>query len=185
MAGPVPPLTPPTEPLTDGVITLRPWLDDDAAARAAAFSDPEIVRWTDLPETYTADDAAHDIRRARELQALGERITFAIVDAAGEVIGGIDVMLALYERAELGYVVGAAHRRRGYATRAVRLLSTWTFDALPVRRIELPVPLGNVASAGVARRAGFTPEGTLQSFLALRDGGPRYDVTMFALVGAA
>ncbi len=180
----MPPLSPPTEPLTDGVITLRLWTDADAEARAAAFSDPEIVRWTDLPEVYTPEDAARDIHRAGELQATGERLGFAIVNASGEVIGGIDLMIGIYERAELGYVVAAPHRRQGHATRAVHLLSAWTFATLDVYRIELPVPLGNIASAGVAVRAGFTAEGTLQSFLALRDGGPRYDVTMFALVGA-
>lgn len=179
----MPALHPPTEPLTDGVITLRPWTDADASARAEAFLDPEIVRWTDLPEIYTAGDAAHDIRRAEELREAGERLAFAIVDQAGDLLGAIDVMLGIYERAELGYLVAARYRRQGVATRAVRLLSAWALAHLDVHRIELPVPLGNVASAGVAVRAGFSAEGTLRSFLSLRDGGPRHDVTMYALVG--
>jgi RimJ/RimL family protein N-acetyltransferase len=169
--------------LTDGVVTLRLWVDADAAERAAALgNDAEIVRWTDLPEDYTEAEAARDIRRGHELQQAGERLSFAITDAAGRIIGGIDLMLAIYERAELGYVVTPPARRQGNATRAVRLLTAWALSTSDVHRVELPVPVGNVASRGVAVRAGFPAEGTLRSYLALRDGGPRHDVTMFALL---
>ncbi len=179
----MPPLSPPTEPLTDGVVTLRLWTPADALERSAALGyDPEAIRWTDLPDDYSVDEAAHDIRHAYELQEAGERLAFAITDQTGAIIGAIDLMLAPYERAELGYIVAPAARKQGNATRAVRLLTTWALSTKLVERVELPVPVGNAASRGVALRAGFQAEGTLRSYLALRDGGPRHDVTMFALV---
>ncbi|MBJ7470497.1 MAG: GNAT family N-acetyltransferase [Solirubrobacteraceae bacterium] len=178
-------LFPPTEPLTDGVVTLRLWTEADAPARSRAFhGDAELVRWTDLPYDYDAGEALADIRRGHELLDVGERLSFAVLDARSAVIGGIDLMLTAYDRAELGYAITASARRQGNATRALRLLSDWSLSHLGVHRLELPVPLGNVASAGVARGAGYEPEGQLRSFLALRDGGPRYDVTMFSRVRA-
>lgn len=178
----MPPLLAPTEPLTDGVVTLRFWVVEDAEARAAAFLDPETIRWTDLPERYDAAEAAEDIKRGHGWNQRGERLAFAITDARDQLLGAIDLMPSDYERAELGYLLTAPARGRGYATRAVRLLSDWTLANTHIERLELPIPVGNSASAGVAKRAGYEAEGTLRSYLALRDDGPRYDVTMFALL---
>ena len=47
---------PSTSP-TDGVVTLRPFVRDDAQAVADACQDPEIPRWTVVPMPYRLDDA--------------------------------------------------------------------------------------------------------------------------------
>ena len=106
----------------------------------------------------------------------------AIVDAAGAVVGAIDLMMGEFERGEIGYAVGAWVRGNGYATRAVRLLSGWAFESAGVARLELPIPVGNTRSRAVAERAGYRFEGVLRGYLHLREGGARHDVTMFALL---
>lgn len=168
------------QPLTDGVITLREWGLSDAAAMRRIFHDPEMYRWTDAAPDEPLSEFEQAIRRGWGRRQAGERLCLAITDARDDVIGAIDLMLGEFERAELGYALGAWARGQGHATRAVRLLTEWTFTHTPVVRVELPIPLGNARSRAVATRAGFTFEGTLRSYLWLREGGPRQDVAMYA-----
>ena len=46
-------------------------------------------------------------------------------------------------------------RGHGLATRAVRLVVAWAFDALSVGEIDLRAEPANARSRGVAERAGF------------------------------
>lgn len=168
-----------SEPISDGVIQLREWGLGDAAAMRKIFLDPEMYRWTDAIPDEPLDGFEQAIRRGWGRREAGERLCLAIC-RDGEVIGAIDLMLAEFERAELGYALGAWVRGLGYATRAVRLLTDWAFAHTPVVRLELPIPLENARSRAVAERAGYQQEGTLRSYLWLREGGERHDVAMYA-----
>ncbi|HZP14348.1 MAG TPA: GNAT family protein, partial [Nocardioides sp.] len=83
-----------------------------------------------------------------------------IVDAAtGASLGqcGIDGWSA-GDVAQIGYWLLPRVRGRGIATRAVVLLKRWLFD-LGAHRVFLMVVADNLASIGVAERAGFLLEG--------------------------
>jgi ribosomal-protein-alanine N-acetyltransferase len=178
----MPAIPSPDRPLTDGVVTLREWEVADAAAMRKVFLDPEMYRWTDADPDETVEEFEQAIQRGWARRDAGERICFAIIDSAGEVAGAIDLMMGEFERGEIGYAVGNWARRQGFATRAVRVLSIWAFEAAGVPRLELPIPLGNAPSRTVAERAGFTYEGVLRSYLWLREGAERLDVAMYSLV---
>ena len=79
--------------------------------------------------------------------------------------------------AQFGYWLAADARGRGFATHAVTLMTGWLFD-LGAARVFLTIQSENAASAAVARRAGFTYEGTLRSYGVWQ--GQRQDVDMFA-----
>lgn len=175
------PLPLPSPPLARGELALRAWHPSDAADRAKAMSDPESHRWTDLPLDYPVAEAAHDIAGGVRLRKTGQRVPLAITEA-DEIVGAIDLMVLAPGRAEIGYIVAPWARRRRVATRAVELLSDWAASELGFERLELPVPVGNVASQGVAEAAGFTREGELRSFLRLREGGPLVDVMMWSRI---
>ena len=104
---------------------------------------------------------------------------FVIVDAAlGEPVGtcGVDHWSST-DVAQFGYWLAAGARIRGFATRAAMLMTGWLFE-LGAARVFLTIQSDNTASAAVARRSGFTYEGTLRS-----DGiwqGQRKDVDIFA-----
>ena len=55
---------------------------------------------------------------------------------------------------DVSYTINPDHRRRGFATRAVRLASTWAFEH-GFSRIVAEWDARNAASGGVARAAGF------------------------------
>ena len=63
---------------------------------------------------------------------------------------------------------------------AVRLLSRWAFENLPVDRIEIHADPENTASRLVAERAGFTFEGVLRSYLVNK--GIRRDAASYSLI---
>ena len=162
----------PAPPLADDLIRLRPWRDDDQPAVVTAFADPTFQRFSD----WEPDDlATQEQRRLR-----GEQIQFALVDAADTVLGGASLYGFVEGRAGIGYWLVPAARGRGVATRAVRLLARWAFDALGVARLELTCGPDNVASQRVAERCGFTREGLMRAHLPFKGG--RRDTVLYSLL---
>jgi RimJ/RimL family protein N-acetyltransferase len=159
---------PPARPLTDGVVALRPWTNDDVEAIAAACAEDEIARWLDqIPQPYTEDDARFYVAAAREGWRSGTEFNFAIVDAeTAEVLGSIGVrrLGGLDEgTAETGYWVKRETRGRGIATRALRLVSRWALHEAAVERLQLRADTENIPSQRVAEQAGFVREGVLRA----------------------
>jgi RimJ/RimL family protein N-acetyltransferase len=161
-------------------VLLRPWHRDDVDALVEACSDGEIVRWTPVPPRYGVGDARAYLERCERLWRTGQGAAFAIVGAAtGELLGAVDVRRRATSRAAIGYWLGASARGRGIATRAVRLVSAWAFDAFALRRLELTTDPANAPSQRVALRVGFTRETVLRRYVKLH--GERRDSVLFAL----
>jgi RimJ/RimL family protein N-acetyltransferase len=167
---------PPQPTLTDGVVTLRPWRPSDAEAVFQACQDPEIPRFVPIPQPYTLEDGRWFVTHSAEESATGPSAHFAIVDA---VTGGLLGAVSRHgpsepkaHRAMVGYWLARASRGRGVATRAVRLLTDWTFEATEVIRLELYTDVANEPSGRVALRAGFEFEGIRRAWDLDRDGRP-------------
>ena len=160
--------------LGDGEILLRPYSEADVPALTALCQDPDIQRRIDLPTPYGAGDALEYITNVGT--------TRAIVDAqSGELLGSIGWRIVDQENVQVGYWVGPGFRRRGIATRALRLLSHWALDELGTGRVQLLTEPDNDASQRVAEKAGFGREGLLRRYVRLRDG-TRRDGIMFSLL---
>jgi RimJ/RimL family protein N-acetyltransferase len=171
--------------LSDGVVTLRPWSKDEAAFIADATADPAIGRYshTGPPLSVTRAEAVIDefelkwLAFARTGRPSG--VAFAITDArCGELVGqcGVDDW-SKTDVAQFGYWLARSARGRGYATRAAILVTRWLFE-LGAARVFLTIVAGNEESVAVARRAGFTYEGTMRSHGVWH--GRRRDVMWFA-----
>jgi ribosomal-protein-alanine N-acetyltransferase len=65
-------------------------------------------------------------------------------------------------------------------TGAVRLMSAWILESLPVDRIEIAIQQENRASRAVAMRAGYTFEGVLRSHTLIK--GRRRDMAVYSLL---
>lgn len=182
----MPPIVLPDPPLSDGVITLRAFIQDDIPAITAACQDPEIARWTAMvPSPYTEDDAREWIATHEEARLAGLGCPFAVIDSqTGELLASAGFHGIEWEDrcSDIGYWTAPWARRRGVATRAVRLLSRWAIRDLGMQRISLLTFPGNVASEGVARSAGYTREGVLRAYLEVR--GERRDTTVWSLIAA-
>jgi len=168
----------------DGVVALRPWRIADVAAMTAACRDPEIQRWTMVPDGYSEDHARAFVAHAEAAHDAAASLELAVVDAANgeEVLGAVGLVTIDWdhERADVGYWTAPQARRRGVAVRAVRVLSAWAFAELGLVRLELTPYAGNGPSERVAERAGYTREGVLRSYFRSKTG--LVDVVMFSLL---
>jgi RimJ/RimL family protein N-acetyltransferase len=166
------------ESLTDRVVTLRPWREDDAAAIVECMDgEPEIARWLDrVPQPYALEDARAYIA------GIGEQ-SFAITDAdTGRVLGSIGFGLLEDGVGEVGYWVRRDIRGRGVATRALVLLSRWALGLEGIARVQLRADVENEPSRRVAERAGFQLEGVLRSAHWNARIGRRQDWAMYSLL---
>lgn len=172
--------------LSDDMVVLRPWSPADAKFLTTASQDPAIQRYNGPPPESLAD-ATSTIQRIeacwRTFHTKGDPtgVALAIVDAvSGEPVGmcGIDSWSDT-DVAQFGYWLAAEARGRGLATRAVTLMTSWLFE-FGAARVFLTVHSNNAASAAVARRAGFTHEGTLRAHGVWQ--GQRQDVDVFAVL---
>lgn len=172
--------------LSDDVVVLRPWSRSDASFMAEASRDPAIERYNGPAPDSVADaisviERIDESWRAFEVQGDPTGAAFAIVDAAsGEPVGmcGIDDWSST-DVAQFGYWLAAGARGRGLATRAVSLMTGWLFE-VGAARVFLTIQSENAASAAVARRAGFSYEGTLRAYGVWH--GQRKDVDVFAVL---
>ncbi len=173
----------PVEGLSDGTVRVRLIADADVPAITAACQNPEIVRYTTIPSPYELHHAREWQLRSQAGLAAGTDIGALIVDAeSDELLGsvGLHGLDPATGRAAAGYWVAAGARRRGVATRGLRLLCAFAFDELGVERIELWIEPENEASRRLAERVGFRSEGLLRSFMPVQ--GIRRDMLMYSLL---
>lgn len=172
------PLAPPQPPLSDGTVELRLWRGADISAIVAACQDPEIPRWTPVPEPFTEEDAREWLATHEPKMAAGEGLPLAIVAPTGEVLGSIELHIRRQGVGQIGYWVGPWARRRRVATRALVLMSRWALATLPLFRLQVTAAPDNFASQAVAERAGFRREGLLRSYAEIK--GRSSDLVMFS-----
>ena len=160
-------LTYPSEPLSDGVILLRPWSTDDLACVEAASRDPRIPEMTTVPSEYREAEGRAWIARQHGRLDLGEGLSLAIADVEDAVARGYAGLLLreMLRTAGIGYWLVPDARGGGRATRAVGLLARWALAEAGVDRVEAHVEPGNDASQRVLERAGFRRERLLRSYL--------------------
>jgi RimJ/RimL family protein N-acetyltransferase len=166
--------------LTDGVVQLDEFGPGDVDAHLANEDEEMARRFGWWPNRSTT----HHVRAAFDHWAgcwasAGAIRAFAVRDlAAVRLVGSCELRLDDDQLARASYAVGPHARRRGFASRALRLAAGWAFDCLDVARIELYIEPDNAASRGVARRCGFREEGVLRG--RLRIGDARRDALLYA-----
>ncbi|WP_299537408.1 GNAT family N-acetyltransferase [uncultured Streptomyces sp.] len=154
--------TPTSSPFPDRMelrgegLVLRDWTEADAAAMPGLFDHPDIAHWTPMVSPFDEAAARARLERGRRLRAEGTTVLLAITDDGGAPLGEVMLRRAP-EGTELGYAVGPAHRGRGLAARAVRVMAAYAFEQLGVRQVILELEAENAASVAVATAAGFSP----------------------------
>ena len=174
---------PPIPPIRASRVTLREVAEPDLADLLEVNGDDEVTRYLPYSTWRSRDDAVAWFVRMQGLCATGTARQLVIERPSdGRVIG--TVLLFHFDepsaRAELGYVLGRAHWRQGYATEALRAVCRHAFEATGVRRIEAEVRPDNVASSELLLSLGFTHEGRLRQRWVAK--GETYDTNIYGLL---
>ena len=172
----------PVAGIGDEIVRLRRPVEADLAAIAAACRDPEIQRWTRVPENYTLADAGDWLERSRLEDEAGRELHLLVTSPSSrDLLGSIGVhRLNEDGECDIGYWLASAARGSGVATGAVRLLCGWLFESPSVHRIVIRAEPTNTASCAVAERAGFQFEGILRSHHVIK--GRRRDDASYSLL---
>jgi RimJ/RimL family protein N-acetyltransferase len=170
---------------TDGVVTLRPWRNEDAEDVRRACSDPLTVRFLPVPSPYTLADGLFYVGRLVPEQWMdGGAANVAVTDATtGKLLGAVGLKLELREHGigEVGYWTAPWARGHGVAGRAAQLHAHWGLDVLGLNRIELLADVENLASQRAAEKGGFVREGVLRRSRPDRTGEAR-DMVLFSRI---
>lgn len=137
-------------------------------------AEPGARRYVDT-EDDTREQLLHRIAEAGSLGDTRAKGFRWFVEYDGRLIGTVSArdVSRMHGRAQLGYMMSEAYYGRGLGTRAVGLMLEQLFTGLPfLQRLWLVTLAENAGSQGVARKLGFTLEGTMRGH-AVHDGERR------------
>lgn len=129
----------------------------DLAAIYEACQDEQLQRFTTVPIPYTWGDAQYFVSQIVERGWMtGREYTWGLREPGSSLLVGMASIRMMHH--DVGFWAAPGARGRGLMTETVRLIADWAF-AEGVEDVKWEGYVGNVASAGVARRAGFTYTG--------------------------
>ena len=148
-----------------------------------ANGDPEVTRFLPYPAWQTEKDAQAWLSRMEELMSTGAARQLVMVKAADQKVIGSVLLFKFDEgsrRLEIGYVLGRAHWRQGYAKEALGVLLCHLMTEVGIRRIEAEVNPKNIASNALLTSLGFKHEGLLRDRW-MAESSP-YSVNIYGLL---
>lgn len=175
----MPDLLPPDPPLAGYQIALRPFRVTDAGAIVESCKDPDIPRFTMMPEAMTEDRARQWIEQGLEWWPRGLARFAVTLPPSDECVGQIGIQFEFSaRRAQTFYWLDRRVRGRGVASKALNLVTEWAFRDHDIVRVQLVTHLDNEASQRVAMRCGFRREGVLRAWEPVKTEQP--DVVMWS-----
>ncbi|WP_232678957.1 GNAT family N-acetyltransferase [Nocardioides sp. R-C-SC26] len=156
---------------TDGV-RLRPLREPDVVRVVEACSDERTQHWLGtMPTPYTAENAYAWFEANSEGQAAGTKVTWAVVDPAGDdLLAAVNLFDITDRDCEIGYWAHPRARGRGVVSAAARAAVGWAFEELGVERVRGVAAVENGASRAVLERVGMTSTGGERLGTVLRTG---------------
>ncbi|MGW9629730.1 GNAT family N-acetyltransferase [Agromyces sp. NPDC055520] len=147
-------------------------VEADTELVAHYCTDPLFLKYLTTPWPYTVEHArAFLVEYVPEAWASEDELTWALRREAGAPLLGV---VGLRRGNEIGYWLGAEHRGEAFMAEAVSAVCEWTLSGgVPDAEFVLwRANEGNVASAKVARAAGFRRIAPRIATVPARDGSP-------------
>ncbi|GAB3622137.1 hypothetical protein GCM10027418_02190 [Mariniluteicoccus endophyticus] len=144
-------------------VLLRAHRSDDIPRIVEQCNDPGSIRWTTVPQPYTAADAkswiTEIIPAGWEAGTMSHWAIEAEIGGERRYCGTFDLRHPDGVRGEVGYGLHPDARGRGILTAAGRLAIDHGFDSLGLGVIRWAAYVGNWASRRTAAALGFREEG--------------------------
>jgi RimJ/RimL family protein N-acetyltransferase len=140
--------------VTESLEHLRPWMP-------WVYNEPEPI-----------EEKVQRLKLFRGSFDLGQNYTYGIFNPEEtKLIGGTGLHTRLSGgELEIGYWIHKDYINRGLVTESTAALVKVAFEIVHVHRLEIHCDPGNLASAAIPRKLGFTHEGTLRAKTAFLDG---------------
>jgi RimJ/RimL family protein N-acetyltransferase len=157
---------PSAETLASERLLLTPLQPDDADEMADVLADERLYAHTGGSAPDRATLSALYTRQSAGSSPDGSELWFNWIArdrGSRAALGYVQVTLHLASgTADVAWVIGAEHQRRGYATEAAAAVLTWLAACADVRRVTAHIAEANRASQGVARRLGLFATGEVE-----------------------
>ena len=142
-------------------LILRPFVEEDRAPALSLLADPAFMAWSSQGPLGGPAAEARFESLVENAQATGFGKMAVLTKPAGLLIGYCGIELAVFDgktERELGFRIAAAHRRRGYAGEAARLVIADFFARSGAAYLIAYVEPGNAPSMGLIEDLGFAYE---------------------------
>jgi RimJ/RimL family protein N-acetyltransferase len=174
------------DPLTDGAVLLRDYLERDIPEILIAYQDdPRLHRSTGDDRPPSGAELGSRAEREAAARATGESATLTVLEPGSDTCRGqIRVQNVDWDhrRAELAIWLAPQVRGRGVGRRALRLAGDWLLGTCRLARLEMLAEPENQAALNAAQAAGFVREGVLREYQ--RKRGKGVDMVIMSLIPA-
>jgi RimJ/RimL family protein N-acetyltransferase len=147
---------------TEHLVLRAARLEDAEAIFAEYAADPAVTRFLLWRPQTSVEGVREFLRGAVASMTEGRELHWVVIRAGGDrAIGAIGCTFQAF-RAELGYVLGRAHWRRGFMSEALRAVVGVLLARDGIHRVWAVCDVENVGSARVLEKAGLAREGLLR-----------------------
>ncbi|RCX16183.1 ribosomal-protein-alanine N-acetyltransferase [Fontibacillus phaseoli] len=165
-------------------LLLRRMEAEDALEMYRYWSDPEVVRYMNMPPFASTRDTLEMIDLLNGLAESEDALRWGIeLKESGKLIGscGFNVWeLAGAYRGEIGYDLGREFWGHGYMSETLHIVLPYGYETMGLNRIEALVDPRNVASRALLQAFGFRKEGLLRDYQKTEEGF--VDLLMYSLL---
>lgn len=161
-----------TKTIQTSRLLLRPFIPDDAQQMYENWaSDPEVTRFLTWLPHKSADNTRALLEGWAKNYANPAYYNW-VITMGGVCIGNASIVRQTDEDEvmEFGYCLGRQYWKMGLMSEAVSALTDFLFTEVGANRLVIRHALANPASGRVARKCGFTYEGTAREESLLHDG---------------
>ncbi|MCP1494861.1 ribosomal-protein-alanine N-acetyltransferase [Peribacillus frigoritolerans] len=147
------------------------------------LSKDEVTKYDGMESLTIVEDARRliDSFKSAYINKRGMRWGVILKDS-GKFIGtvGLHQLSLANKRAEIGYEIHPEYWRKHFTSEAVNEVLRYCFEELRLNRIAALTFKDNIASRNLLKKFGFKEEGSLRSYLFLRDQS--HDALVFSLL---
>lgn len=153
-------------------LRLRQMRDSDLEHIFAALSHPDVIRYYGV-QFSTLESTREQMRWYADIYQSGTGIWWAVCPREGDDLYGaigFNNISHKNKKGEIGFWLLPERWGNGYVSEVLPVVLEYAYETLGLHRIEAFVEQGNVPSARVLLKFGFTHEGTMRD-CEVKDGG--------------
>jgi RimJ/RimL family protein N-acetyltransferase len=175
-------------PIRTARLYLQPVREENAQTLWEVIQQPDLRDFQDLPDLDLAAFRRSIAQRPKELRpSIAGRFEWLVYFSGAHQnrdagpLGWVSLRVAerATERAEIGYSIVRAHRRRGIATEAVAGLVAEAFERAQLESVRAYCVPENASSRAVLERNGFSEEGVSRHGATVQ--GQAVDIVAYSL----